>query len=73
VRTKMGGVSPRRTLLRVIRRQRSQGALGADNEAPPVLWGHIGAYEAVTRQGVLFLLSQEPAHPSRRVKTSTGS
>ena len=60
-------------MLRAIRRQPSQDdAQGADTKAPPVFWGRIGDYEAVSRQGVLFLLSQEPAHPSRRVKTSAG-
>ena len=32
-----------------------------------MFWGRIGAYEAVTRHGMLFLLSPEPSHPSRRV------
>ena len=59
-------------MLRAIRRQLSHDAQGADTKAPPVFWGRIGDYDAVTRQGVLFLLSQEPAHPSRRVKTSAG-
>ncbi len=35
---------------------------------PPRFWGRIGAYEAVTREGVLFLLGPEPVHPSLRVK-----
>ncbi len=30
-------------------------------------WGRIGAYEAVTRHGMLMLLSPEASHPSRRV------
>ena len=68
----MGAVSALRALLRAIRRQRCQDAQGAKTNAPPVFWGRIGDYEAVSRQGVLFLLSQEPAHPSRRVKTSPG-
>ena len=59
-------------MLRAIRRQPSEDVRGADAKAPPVFWGRIGDYEAVTRQGVLFLLSQEPTHPSRRVKTSAG-
>ena len=67
-----GHVKALRAALRAIRRQPSQDALGADTDAPPVFWGRIGDYEAVTRQGVLFLLSQEPAHPSRRVETSAG-
>ena len=68
----MGPVSALRAVLRAIRRQPSQHAQRAKTDAPPVFWGRIGDYEAVTRQGVLFLLSQEPAHPSRRVKTSAG-
>jgi hypothetical protein len=36
---------------------------------PPVFWGRIGAFEAVTREGVLLLLAPEPSHPSRRVTT----
>ena len=56
----MSTVSARRGRHLLIRRSRQQ-------EAPPVFWGRIGAYEAVTRRGVLFLLSPEPTHPSRRV------
>jgi hypothetical protein len=36
-------------------------------DGPPVFWGRIGEYEAVTRRGILLLLSPEPGHPSRRV------
>ena len=36
----------------------------------PIVWGRIGDYEAVTRSGILFLLSPEPAHPSRRVTSA---
>ena len=68
----MEAVSALRAVLRAIRRQRSHDAQGAGTEAAPVFWGRIGDYEAVTRQGVLLLLSQEPAHPSRRVKASAG-
>ncbi|HJV08331.1 MAG TPA: hypothetical protein VJ653_01565 [Acidimicrobiales bacterium] len=57
-------MSARRALVRVVRRRRT-GAGRA--EAPPVFWGRIGDYEAVTRSGILLLLSPEPAHPSRRV------
>ncbi len=32
-----------------------------------MFWGRIGDYEAVTRRGILLLLSPEPTHPSRRV------
>jgi hypothetical protein len=52
----------------VVRRRRHDGAPAGDGEVPPVFWGRIGAYEAVTRRGMLLLLSPEPAHPSRRVK-----
>ena len=38
-------------------------------EAAPQFWGRIGAYEGVTRYGILFLLAPEPVHPSRRVKS----
>ena len=62
-------MSAGRALLRAIRRRRSDG--GKDDH-PPVFWGRIGEYEAVTRSGTLFLLSPEPAHPSRRV-TGHGS
>ena len=52
----------RRALRRGVWRRRSEGV------APPRFWGRIGDYEAVTREGVLFLLGPEPAHPSLRVK-----
>jgi hypothetical protein len=68
----MEAVSALRAVLRAIRRQPPHDVQGAGGKAPPVFWGRIGDYEAVTRQGVLFLLSQEPAHPSRRVTTSAG-
>jgi hypothetical protein len=60
----MSTVSARRALERAVRRRRRTAA---EREVPPVFWGRIGAYEAVCRQGVLMLLSPEPAHPSRRV------
>ena len=65
----MWAVSARRALLTATRRRRSQGAAAGDPKAPPVFWGRIGAYEAVTRHGMLFLLSPEASHPSRRVKS----
>ena len=55
-----------------MKRQPSDDVQESDTKAAPVFWGRIGDYDAVTRQGVLFLLSQEPAHPSRRVRTPTG-
>jgi hypothetical protein len=36
-------------------------------DVPPVFWGRIGEYEAVTRRGILLMLAPEPAHPSQRV------
>ena len=65
----MGAVSARRALLRALRAQRARDVLGPDTKAPPVFWGRIGAYEGVTRKGMLFLLSPEAAHPSRRVRS----
>jgi hypothetical protein len=62
--SKMYLVRPRRALRRKGWRRRSRPATAA----PPRFWGRIGAYEAVTREGVLFLLGPEPVHPSLRVK-----
>ena len=62
----MSPVSARRSLVNAVRRRRSH----AGKEPPPVFWGRIGDYEAVTRSGILFLLAPEPSHPSRRVKSS---
>jgi hypothetical protein len=59
----MSRVSTRRAIVRALRRRRTAAA----GEPPPVFWGRIGDYEAVTRSGILLLLSPEPAHPSRRV------
>lgn len=55
-----------RALLRAVRRRHSD----YDADAPPVFWGRIGDYEAVSRRGMLFLLSPEPAHPSQRASNS---
>ena len=63
----MWAVSARRALLTANRRRRTGDAPGGDTKAPPVFWGRIGPYEAVTRRGMLFLLSPEASHPSRRV------
>jgi hypothetical protein len=62
----MSPVSAPRALVNAVRRRRSDAA----NDAPPVFWGRIGDYEAVTRSGILFLLAPEPTHPSRRVTNS---
>ena len=59
----MSSMRARRALLRAVRRRRPDSDAGA----PPVFWGRIGQYEAVSRKGILFLLSPEPAHPSLRV------
>ena len=66
LRTKMSGVSARRALIRTVRRRHPDEA---SNEPPPVFWGRIGAYEGVTRQGILFLLAPDPVHPARRVRS----
>ncbi len=60
----MSLVNVRRALRRTGWRRRS----GSTDAAPPRFWGRIGAYEAVTREGVLFLLGPEPVHPSLRVR-----
>ncbi|MDQ3642087.1 MAG: hypothetical protein M3450_11665 [Actinomycetota bacterium] len=62
-------MSARRALLTATRRRRTHDAPGVDPKAPPVFWGRIGAYEAVTRHGMLLLLSPEASHPSRRAKS----
>lgn len=51
------------------RRRRRRAEAGA-GEAPR-FWGRVGAYEAVTRNGVLYLLSPEATHPSRRVRNAS--
>jgi hypothetical protein len=63
---KMSAMSARRALLRALRRR----PRGAGAGAPPVPWGRVGDYEAVTRAGMLLLLSPEPTHPSRRVSSA---
>jgi hypothetical protein len=55
--TKMWAVSARRALEKLVGRRPPEAA-------PPVYWGRIGAYEGVTRQGVLLLLGPEVAHPT---------
>ena len=56
-------MSARRALARTMWRRRP----GDSADGPPVFWGRIGEYEAVTRHGILLLLAPEPGHPSRRV------
>lgn len=52
-----------RAVLRSVWDRRSTPAGGGP---APVYWGRIGGYEAVTRDGVLLLLSPDPRHPSLR-------
>ena len=47
--------------------RRAADTPGADLRAPAIPWGRIGGYDAVSRNGILFLLAPGPAHPSRRV------
>ena len=39
-----------------------------DPGAPAVPWGRIGSYEAVSRGGILLLLSPDAGHPTLRVR-----
>lgn len=59
-------MNTRRAVLPALRRRRPT----ADAGGAPVYWGRIGAYEAVTRDGILLLLSPDSRHASQR---STGS
>ena len=59
----MVSMSAGRALLRAVRRRHPE----SDVDVPPVFWGRIGEYEAVSRRGILFLLAPDPGHPSRRV------
>jgi hypothetical protein len=68
-RTKMASVSARRALLHPFRRRRAEEPHEGGKLPPPVFWGRIGAYEAVSRRGILFLLDPEPSHPSLRVRS----
>jgi len=60
----MMGVSAGQVFLRAVRRRRPE----QPTSEPPVFWGRVGAYEGVTRRGMLFLLAPEPAHPAMRVR-----
>ena len=62
----MSAMGARRALLRAFRRRRPKHG----EVVPPKPWGRIGDYEAVTRHGMLLMLSPEQGHPSRR---ATGS
>jgi hypothetical protein len=56
-------MSARRAIARTMWRRRPDHSA----DVPPVFWGRIGEYEAVTRRGILLMLAPEPAHPSQRV------
>lgn len=56
-------VKARRAFLHAVRRRPASEA----HDPPPAFWGRVGSYDAVTRHGMLFLLSPESGHPSRRV------
>lgn len=63
----MAGVSATRAVHLGLRRRVGEDDLRADPKARPVYWGRIGAYDAVSRDGILFLLAPQPRHPARRV------
>jgi hypothetical protein len=58
-----------RALLRAVRHRRPD----PDVDVPPMFWGRIGEYDAVSRRGILFLLSPDAGHPSRRVTESSAT
>jgi hypothetical protein len=64
----MSVVSAGRAILRRWARRRPD-RLDLDPKEAPVFWGRIGAYDAVSRSGMLFLLAPEPSHPALRVKS----
>jgi hypothetical protein len=64
----MGTVTGGRAVPRALRRRSPEDALRADPRAPAVSWGRIGAFDAVSRDGILFLLAPRPAHPALRVR-----
>lgn len=61
-------VTAGRAVHRGLRRRVVEDGLRADPGAPAVVWGRIGSYDAVIRDGILFLLAPQPAHPALRVK-----
>jgi hypothetical protein len=65
----MLGMRAGRVLLRGVRRRRPD----CDVDVPPVFWGRVGEYEAVSRRGILFLLSPDAGHPSRRATESSAT
>lgn len=62
----MGAVSARRGVIGM--RRKAARRAGAAT-MPPVFWGRVGPYEAVTREGMLLLLAPDPVHPAKRVAT----
>jgi hypothetical protein len=62
----MASMRAGRAVLRAVRRRPPDTRV----DVPPVFWGRIGEYEAVSRRGILLLLSPDPGHPSRRVTES---
>lgn len=62
------GVRAWRALLRTLLGRRLEEDVRVDPGAPAVPWGQIGSYEAVSRGGILLLLSPEAGHPTLRVK-----
>lgn len=66
--TMMTAVSAWRALVRTVRRQPPDDGFEGGALPPAVFWGRVGAYDAVCRRGILFLLDPEPAHPSLRVR-----
>lgn len=63
----MSAMSSGRATRRGRRRRAAQRGVRAEVPAPAVAWGRIGSYEAVSRDGILYLLAPRPGHPARRV------
>lgn len=59
-------MSTSRALLRTLR-ERSHARRHTGPDAAVVSWGRIGAYQAVSREGILHLLAVDPA-PALGVK-----
>jgi hypothetical protein len=59
-----------RALRRTLLGRLPDAEVQVDPGAPALPWGQIGAYQAVSRGGILLLISPEPGHPSVRVKRS---
>ncbi len=61
-------MSARRSVVRMVLRGRSAAEEEGVASTPPVFWGRVGAYEGVSREGVLLLLAPDPVHPTLRVR-----